>query len=181
MLGDKSRTNVPGGGHNVKQSVKDYLKLPYTREIIPDLETATFTGLIREFPGCVTQGDTPSETYELLEDAAAAWIEAALRLGQAIPQPTENEHYSGKFALRLPRSLHKKAAQAAKNDGVSLNQFIVTAIAESTGESRARNDATRSIYRAFASSHAATSSTGAEVFTIKTDSSIGNKLRSDVN
>jgi predicted RNase H-like HicB family nuclease len=164
----------------VKQGVKDYLKLPYTREIIPDLETGTFTGLIREFPGCVTQGDTPSETYEFLEDVAASWIEAALRLGQSIPQPTDDGNYSGKVALRLPRSLHGKAAQAAKRDGVSLNQFIVTAIAESTGESRARTEATRSIYRVLVSSYAATSSTEAKVFTIQTDSD-GNRLRSDVN
>ncbi len=164
----------------MKQSAKEYLKLPYTREIIPDLETGTFTGLIREFPGCVTQGDTPSETYEFLEDAATSWIEAALRLGQTIPQPTDDGNYSGKVALRLPRSLHGKAAQAAKRDGVSLNQFIVTAIAESTGESRARTEAIRSIYSVLASSRAATSSTEAEIYTIQTGAA-ANRLGSDVN
>lgn len=165
----------------MKQSAKDYLKLPYAREVIPDLETATFTGLIREFPGCVTQGDTPSETYVLLEEAATSWIEAALRLGQEIPQPTNEESHSGKVALRLPRSLHRKATQAAKRDGISLNQFIVTALAESVGESRARTETNRSIYRVLATSNAATSLTEARAFTITTDSTAANRLRSDVN
>ncbi|MGL4231633.1 MAG: YlcI/YnfO family protein [Casimicrobium sp.] len=34
------------------------------------------------------------------------------------------------FALRLPNSLHDQAKRTAANDDVSLNQFIVTAVAE---------------------------------------------------
>jgi hypothetical protein len=35
--------------------------------------------------------------------------------------------------LRLPRSLHRQATQLAELDGVSLNQFIVAALAEKVG------------------------------------------------
>jgi hypothetical protein len=34
------------------------------------------------------------------------------------------------FALRIPNSLHDQAKRTAANDDVSLNQFIVTALAE---------------------------------------------------
>ncbi len=34
------------------------------------------------------------------------------------------------FALRLPASLKQSVEQVARDDGTSLNQFIVTAIAE---------------------------------------------------
>ena len=34
------------------------------------------------------------------------------------------------YALRIPASLKHSVEQVAKNDGTSLNQFIVTAIAE---------------------------------------------------
>ncbi len=34
------------------------------------------------------------------------------------------------YALRLPRSLKKAVEQMAREDGTSLNQFIVTAVAE---------------------------------------------------
>ena len=63
------------------------------------------------------------------EAAATSWIEAALDLGQVIPVPVQTHGYSGKVVLRMPRGLHKGAAEAAVNDGTSLNQLLVTAIA----------------------------------------------------
>ena len=38
------------------------------------------------------------------------------------------------MVLGLPKSLHKKAARLAEQDGVSLNQFIVAGLAERVGE-----------------------------------------------
>ena len=35
------------------------------------------------------------------------------------------EEYSGRFVLRMPRSMHKGLAEAAKVEGVSLNQYIL--------------------------------------------------------
>ena len=34
------------------------------------------------------------------------------------------------LSLRLPGSLHKKVREMAKQDGVSINQFITTALAQ---------------------------------------------------
>jgi hypothetical protein len=34
------------------------------------------------------------------------------------------------FSLRLPESLHKKAKELARKEGISINQFIATAVAE---------------------------------------------------
>jgi HicB family len=53
--------------------------------------------------------------------------------GQTIPQPLEELDYSGKFVVRLPKSLHRRAAFAANREGVSLNQFIVSCVAEQIG------------------------------------------------
>ena len=36
----------------------------------------------------------------------------------------------GAISLRLPESIHKKVKELAKQDGVSINQFITTALAE---------------------------------------------------
>ena len=38
-----------------------------------------------------------------------------------------------KYPLQLPESLKKTAARLAKEDGVSLNQWIVTAVAQKIG------------------------------------------------
>src|SRR3954469_1534493 len=112
---------------------RELLKRPYTRVLIPDEESGTFTAQIIEFPGCIAQGATPAEAYERLEAVAESWIEAALEMQQQIPDPASDIQFSGRFALRLPRSLHRQAAQLAELEGASLNQFIVTAIAEKVG------------------------------------------------
>lgn len=39
------------------------------------------------------------------------------------------EDYSGKLVLRLPRSLHKQLTEAAKIEGVSLNQYMLYKLA----------------------------------------------------
>jgi predicted RNase H-like HicB family nuclease len=116
------------------KTADDYLKEPYSRILIPEKkEDGRYSAEILEFPGCYAQGSTPNEAFENLEEAARSWITACLANGQEIPQPATNHGYSGKFALRLPRSLHRKASQLAHREGVSLNQLFVTAISSWLG------------------------------------------------
>jgi antitoxin HicB len=117
--------------------VYDYLRQPYARIIIPE-DDGSFRGEIMEFPGCISSGDDPSETLRSLEGVAMAWLTAALENGQSIPDPVElSSDFSGRFVLRIPKSLHKKATWYAEREGVSLNQFISYSLAESVGERRA--------------------------------------------
>jgi predicted HicB family RNase H-like nuclease len=81
----------------------------------------------------MTQADTFDELGEMIEDAMRAWIETALEDGQSIPEPRRDESYSGKFVLRVPRSLHRELAEAAERDNVSLNTFSVTALSKAIG------------------------------------------------
>lgn len=46
---------------------------------------------------------------------------------------------SGNYPLRLPESILEEAKRAAKQDGVSLNQFIGTALAEKVSALRAQS------------------------------------------
>jgi predicted RNase H-like HicB family nuclease len=112
--------------------ISDYLKRPYGRLVVPE-EDGTFRAEIIEFPGCIAIGDTAPEALGMLEEVAASWLEAALDNGQSIPEPMENTDFSGKLVVRLPKSLHKKASYTADREGVSLNQFIVTALATHVG------------------------------------------------
>jgi hypothetical protein len=68
-----------------------------------------------------------------LNEAMAAWIEAALEAGQTIPDPVATAGYSGRVLLRLPKSVHREAARRAEMDGVSLNQYLVAAVAGRVG------------------------------------------------
>lgn len=113
-------------------SPTEYLKRPYGRFVVPESD-GTFRAEIIEFPGCIATGDTAAEALASLEDVAESWLEATLAKGQKVPEPIENVPFSGKILVRLPKSLHKKASHQAAREGISLNQFIVTSLAEQVG------------------------------------------------
>lgn len=114
------------------KTAEDYLKEPYARILTPD-EDGRFLAEILEFEGCFTDGKTAMEALKNLDKVARSWIE--FRLSKKIPIPEAIARYemSGKFALRLPQSLHSKAAIMAEKDSVSLNTFIVSAVAAKVG------------------------------------------------
>jgi antitoxin HicB len=117
------------------KQVDDYLALPYTIEVTPD-QTEDYSGWfarVVELPGCMTQADTFEELKEMIEDAMRAWLETALEEGQTIPEPRPVESYSGKFVVRVPKSLHRELVEAAERDGVSLNTFVNVALARVIG------------------------------------------------
>lgn len=115
-----------------KKKPKDYLKEPYARILIPD-ENGGFYAEILEFPGCFAEGATPDETFANLEDAAESWIQACINHGQEIPGASSKIGFSGKIALRLPKSIHRQAVRIAERDGTSLNQFLLSAISARVG------------------------------------------------
>jgi predicted RNase H-like HicB family nuclease len=116
----------------MRKTAEEYLKEPYSRVLIPD-ESGTFFAEMLEFPGCVSQGATVEEAFKNLEEVAKSWIDAALDQGQEIPSASLSQKFSGKLVIRLPRGLHRRAAQMAERDRTSLNQFLATAIAERLG------------------------------------------------
>lgn len=113
------------------------LRRPYGRSVFPE-DDGSYRGEILEFPGCIAVGATAAEALSNLEEVAESWLLSALAHGHVIPSPVSvDSDYSGRLVLRMPRTLHKKAAWAAEQEGVSLNQFIVASLAESVGERRA--------------------------------------------
>ncbi|MCI0550601.1 MAG: type II toxin-antitoxin system HicB family antitoxin [Anaerolineae bacterium] len=113
------------------RTIDNYLKLPYHIEVIrdDDKENPGWAARVVELPGCITQGETFEELGEMIEDAMRGWIGIALEDGIPVPEPAPDEDYSGKFVVRLPRSLHRQLAETAEREGVSLNQFVNVALA----------------------------------------------------
>ncbi|MBI5566334.1 MAG: type II toxin-antitoxin system HicB family antitoxin [Chloroflexi bacterium] len=111
-----------------RKDLKYYLSLPYTIQITREDETTWFARVV-ELPGCFTEGDTPEEAADMIQDALAGWLEIALEDGRPIPEPQTAETYSGRFVVRVPRTLHQQLVEAAAQEGVSLNQLINVALA----------------------------------------------------
>lgn len=124
--------------------IKTLLKRPYMRTVVPQ-EDGSYHAEIVEFPGCMATGETAAQALEMLEGVAESWLAAVLDAGQQVPLPLENNDYSGKLVLRMPRGLHRKAALLAEREGVSLNQLITTCLAERVGS--ARPEASASVSR----------------------------------
>lgn len=124
------------GESSQPRTVDDYLKLPYTIEVIRDESDGQpgYVARVVELPGCLTQADDFQELGEMVEDAMRLWIETALEDGQVVPQPRLAAQHSGKFLVRVPRSLHRQLVDAAERDGVSLNSLVNVILARAMGE-----------------------------------------------
>ena len=87
---------------------------------------------IPQLPGCMSDGETIEEAIKNLNDAKETWIETSLELGRLIPEPTPDS-FSGQLRVRMPKSLHKALAEKAKEEEVSLNQFIIYHLSRGIG------------------------------------------------
>jgi len=117
-----------------KRTLEEYLHLPYTIEVTRDEEDAGWVASVVELPGCVTQGEDFLELGEMVEDAMRMWIETAIEDGAEIPEPRPEESYSGKFIVRVPKSLHRELVETAEREGVSLNMYVSTALGKAVGQ-----------------------------------------------
>jgi antitoxin HicB len=124
----------------VEKELEYYMNLAYPVRIYPEPDGSGFTAEVVDLPGCITCADTLTELWEMVEDAKRTWLEGSLAEGLPIPEPSIpalEEKWSGKFTVRVPRSLHRKLAEQAQREGVSLNQFVATTLAETVGLKRA--------------------------------------------
>lgn len=117
------------------KSVEYYMGLPYTIELHRDAEEGWFVR-VKEWPGCMSQGDTAEDALADMREVIPLWIESSLKSGYQIPEPRAEDEYSGKFVVRVPRSLHRELVQGAVSEGVSLNQYINVVLSRAVGESR---------------------------------------------
>lgn len=109
------------------KDVKDYMSLPYNYIVQPinDESGFYFYAHVMELDGCQSTGETFEEAYENLMEAMEGWIEAKLEGGFEVPLPVGYDDFSGKFMVRIPKTLHYKLSAEAKEEGVSLNQYAL--------------------------------------------------------
>lgn len=109
------------------KSAEDYIKLPYNYIIQPinDESGYYYYARVLELDGCQSTGETFEEAFENIKDAMKGWIKAKLEGGFEVPMPLGYDNFSGKFVIRIPKSLHYKLTVEAKEEGVSLNQYAL--------------------------------------------------------
>lgn len=108
-------------------NIREYMELPYNRIVKPihDESGSYYHATVLELDGCQSTGDTVETAYQNLDEAMEGWIETKLEAGFSVPLPFVADKYSGKFVVRLPKSLHNRLAMEAEKEGVSLNQYAL--------------------------------------------------------
>jgi len=130
-----------------KKDIEYYLNLSYPVQLTHqcDDDDEYWIAEVLDLPGCVSDGATPDEAVENVEDAKHLWIETQIEDGLEVPEPTHTSGYSGKFLLRLPRTLHRRLAEQAKREDVSLNQSVVNMLSDANATARHIGDIRRSL------------------------------------
>ncbi len=97
----------------------------YPARVFWSAEDEGFIAVAPDLPGCSAFGSTQAKALAELQHAVSAWTEAAIAAGNRVPPPSEPaQQLSGKFPLRLPKTLHTQLAEQAEIEGLSLNQYI---------------------------------------------------------
>jgi len=105
---------------------------PYRIEI-ETAELAEDGGLayLAEWPHCFSAGRSAAEAVTELEAVKRELMTYRVAHGLDIPAPLSE--VSGQYPLRMPKRLQQRAESRARAEGVSLNQWLTSVIAEAIG------------------------------------------------
>jgi antitoxin HicB len=114
------------------KDLRYYMNLPYTIALKRGSGDGEkyWVARVVELPHCLTHGATPEEALKDIEDAKREWLKSNLEDGLPIPEPAK---FTGQYHLRMPPSLHEALALKSESEDVSLNQFMITALARAVG------------------------------------------------
>lgn len=89
-----------------------------------------FIATVSELQGLSAFGETQEEAVKELQLAMEVFLESLESSGEVLPPPNKLVRHSGQTRLRMPKRLHAELAFEAENEGISLNSYIVTILAE---------------------------------------------------
>lgn len=82
-----------------------------------------------EFPSLLAHGASPEDALAELRLVVASVVLDMTDANEVLPEPLGAKSYSGKLVLRLPKDLHRGIAIRAAEEGVSLNQYLLSRLA----------------------------------------------------
>lgn len=106
----------------------------YSRHVYYDTDEGEYVALCSEFPHLSAYGDTVGEALRELNVALVGAIAVHRDEGWPVPEPLAPPEPvglpSGKFLVRLPKTLHAQLVERAKAEGVSLNALVISLLAQ---------------------------------------------------
>ena len=120
----------------MEKNLKYYMDLRYPTQIT-EISIEDGGGYMIEIPllkGCMSDGETILEALENIKEAKMEWFVYMLENNLPIPEPIDVNKYSGKFVVRIPKSLHRTISEQSKMEGLSLNQYVANSLAYVAGQ-----------------------------------------------
>lgn len=96
----------------------------------------SYFAYVQELPDISSYADGYQDVYENCIESLEVLHADAIDKGKDFPmpyRPPAPAGHSGRVTLRMSRSMHADIARCADEDGVSLNQWIIEAIAQRRG------------------------------------------------
>lgn len=103
--------------------------------LVQDGGSEMYEARVLELPDVRTYGESYSEAYIGAIEVIRTTQQIFAEKGKSFPEvePQEDE-FSGRVTLRMSKSLHRSVHGRAQRDGVSLNQWLVEAVASRIDE-----------------------------------------------
>ena len=79
-----------------------------------------------EFPSLATHGETTEEALHEIEKVVEETIKWMKEDNEQIPEPLGLKKFKGNLTLRVPPEIHRELAIKSAEEGVSINQFILS-------------------------------------------------------
>nr|NLI50974.1 type II toxin-antitoxin system HicB family antitoxin [Propionibacterium sp.] len=104
----------------------------YTYRVTWSVEDNEFVATCAEFPSLSWLADSQADALQGVVDLVADTVADLRAEGESVPEPLSQRSYSGKFNLRVGESLHRRLAIQAAEEHLSLNQYVVRRLSETS-------------------------------------------------
>jgi len=100
----------------------------YTYHVEWSEEDKTHIAYCLEFPSLKVHGDTVIEALNEIEKVVKETLKWMKEESEEIPEPFGLKKYKGNLTLRIPPEIHRKLVIKSAEQGVSINQYILSKI-----------------------------------------------------
>jgi predicted HicB family RNase H-like nuclease len=98
----------------------------YTYRIEWSEEDQVYIGRCLEFSGLAAHGDSSEAALKEIKTVVNESIKWLAEDNKLIPEPLGMKKFKGSLSLRVPPELHRKLAIKSAEEGISINQYILS-------------------------------------------------------
>ncbi|MCA5895179.1 type II toxin-antitoxin system HicB family antitoxin [Isoptericola sp. NEAU-Y5] len=96
----------------------------YSYRVAWSAEDQEFVGTVLELPSLSWLESEPGAAFAGIQLLAAEVVNDLLATGEQVPEPISERNYSGKFQVRIPPAVHRRLAEEAAEQGISMNRLV---------------------------------------------------------